>query len=371
VDEPIDGNEEPDNVDEPVDEEPAADPRPLWSSILPPPAFLDWAKLQSQLFGDVFSSAAVFKQFAPLQDIQRQQAAAIAKVVVPLHEEWQRKVAETMRLSLPTYDAIGKRLTAAAGLNEAYAMALPKVLLPNIVLPKLPSFTPELIELIKNFREQWRKASPPNWPEDDFERLLDFVKETGWSVVWVPTPEVLASLLEAEDAEQRKEVLVEHGAAIAESCRSVLAEVTTPRLAPFVDATDEAARAYLEGLPRAAQALGSSVVTALIHEELGYKSFNKAKAKTNVDPNDAQLPHIRLFVIVSTVPQALNPFNPVTADESSEFSRHGTAHTVSPKQFRPVNALSALMLAASLVRELHQLLVDSLDELEDEASAPE
>lgn len=308
---------------------------------------VEWAKVQNRVFDQVFPTAALLGKFSPLGELQRQRAARIAEVVRPLQLQWQHDLA--------------KIVSPLEGLAKSWAATT------EVLLPKLPDFAPQLAELIEQFREQWRRASPPNWPEDEYSRVLDLVADTGWSVVWVPDRELLEQLLGAETGEERAALLVEHGATVAGNCRAAVSEITTERLAPYVSATDEAAQAFHAGFPRAAQALASSVVTALIHEELGYSTFKEAREKTTLDPADAPIAHLRLFVIVSTVPKALTRYFPGDQEIPDGYSRHGTAHTVSPVQYTPANALAALMLAASLARELDQRSKDGLDLEADEA----
>ena len=343
---------ETENEPESSDEEARA--RKRRSFGLPPVVELfDWAELQRRMMGNLFDTAAFAKMIAPTQGIAHQQLLNIAKVSAPLQEQAQRQVAELARQILPIHEAAGKRLAELVGQYKFDTGVFSKDFLAGLTPPILsedflkdivrPVFTPEFVELIKSAREQWRRASPPNWPEDDYEQLLDFVKETGWAVVWVPTEEVLVALLAVDDAEEREAVLVEHGVAIAQSCRGALADVTTPRLQFLVRSADEAAQAFLQEMPLAAQALANSVVSALIHEELGYKSFAKAESDTkDVDPDEMALRHLRFGVILSTVPKVLCRFYPGDPVVPSNFSRHGTAHTVSPEQFRPANALAAL-----------------------------
>jgi hypothetical protein len=49
----------------------------------------------------------------------------------------------------------------------------------------------------------------------------------------------------------------------------------------------------------------------------------------------------------------LDHYNPATGrPERSDFNRHASAHRVKEPQYRQMNALSALMLVASLLLEL-------------------
>lgn len=362
--------------DEANELEPDEDKQPLrgYSSarIFPGLELFAWAELQRRMMGNVFDTAAFVKMLAPAQGLAHEHLLNIARVSMPLQDEAQRQIAGLARQILPIHETAGKQLAALAGhsfdtgvfskefLASFTSPILSEDFLKNIVRPV---FTPEFVELIKSAREQWRRASPPNWPEDDFERLLSLVKETGWAVVWVPTEDVLGEVLDAATVEDREAVLVEHGVAVAQSCRDVLTDATTPRLQAFVRAADEAAKAFLEGMPLAAQALANSVVSGLIHEELGYRFLGTAKTATEaVDPDEMAMRHLRFGVILSTVPTVLCTWYPGDPVMPSNFSRHGTAHSVSPDQFKPANALAALMLATSLTREIHQRVVDGLED---------
>lgn len=220
----------------------------------------------------------------------------------------------------------------------------------------LSGFQFKLDGISQQFGELVRHELPDNWPEDaqlgDVEQL---VLASRWAVVWVPREEIIAELRAAGDEDERRAVLARRRQDVVADLRACLAVTTNADLQAFVAATADAVEAVDAGHPSAAQALAASVLAATLRDALEYHTFSRARDALDVDWREQSYRLFRLGLVSGVVVDALNRFYP--GDPVPEaYNRHATAHTVSAEQYTEVNALTALMLDVSLLRELHELL---------------
>lgn len=175
--------------------------------------------------------------------------------------------------------------------------------------------------------------------------------DEGIPLYLVPGQETAELLLRADSLEDRIAILAERSDLIVEDCREVLTACQSERMEGYVAKVDEAAAALAAGFPSAAQALVSSVVESLVWDYFGHdkKRFLPNKRK-KVTPEAYDKMDAHEFLAFAPVWQAFQQYELSKGDPIPlTFSRHATAHTVSPEQYKPVNALQGLMLVTGLV----------------------
>jgi hypothetical protein len=213
-----------------------------------------------------------------------------------------------------------------------------------------------------------REKGPDNWRDlhdtHDLRQLLGLA-EAGIPVTWVPRASILAELLEA-DPEERLNVLLAHRDEILSDCATVSAPTRTGPFAQQATFLGEAITAFNHGLHAAAQALAASVMDTLlrraVHEPVRRGYYNKVK--DTVD--SITFPELAWAVTHWPVLTALATFNGEDAVPPM-FNRHATAHAVNDIQYTTTNALVAVMLATSVLREAHQVHTNSTTTIDDTA----
>jgi hypothetical protein len=220
-----------------------------------------------------------------------------------------------------------------------------------------PLITDQLKPLLERFREAWEQSLPPNWDgrddPDEVEKLVEFMEETGWCLVWTPRWSVIEALLAAR-SEARTDVLHEHEGEILADLETCLAEVDQSEVEELKAASVEAIQAYRNETVIPAQTAATAVLTTAILVHFGIPTFPKAREKFGEKKAmEASIQQFRLRAILRVAHHAIAEFHgrpgesmPVT------FNRHASVHRVSRTQFNRTNALVALMLVVPLIREL-------------------
>jgi len=214
----------------------------------------------------------------------------------------------------------------------------------------------------ERLRDIWKQGLPTNWidlgPEQEISELLDFMQETGWCIVWAPRADTIKILMEESEETARVVKFVGAREAILEDVRAVLRDIESKSLEPNVAACYKGLDAFAGGHPDAAQALMAADMSSLINGEPFSMSFKRAKAEFEVeDPVAMPWRSFRLFVVLGMVARSLEPFFIERGDPvPGQFSRHASAHTVDPSQYREENSLAALLLLAAFLREIDLLL---------------
>jgi hypothetical protein len=216
-----------------------------------------------------------------------------------------------------------------------------------------------LTEIGKSARELQKRALPPNWLEfnsDEIEAIIALMEETGWSLVWVPRADIVRKLLDAAD-EEPQDVLLASKDEILDDLNAALLEVKHSQLVELRDHIVQAIGSFRAGFDAPAQALASAVFTTLMHVHLGLRKFGEAREEfAKHDPIESDIMLLKLAAIYRTAARAIDTYWGED-DESipTDFNRHASTHRVSEVQYTTVNALAALLLVTSLLRELEPL----------------
>lgn len=205
---------------------------------------------------------------------------------------------------------------------------------------------------------------PRNWADladDDFDTAVGIGQDEGIPLVWVPRPAIVADMVGAWDAEARDRILLSFREEIADDCLTVLSEVTAPGLKPLAELAAEAVIALRDGHGSSAQALAGNVFDTLLRDvarrgviftgpPVGYFKYDKIRKRIPPVSDDTLIRRFRADCVLSAALQALEEYKP-SDPPPGRFLRHATAHYARAEQYTPVNAIVAVMLAASMLRE--------------------
>lgn len=281
--------------------------------------------------------------FARLRSSQRV-TADVSSWVAQMREQFQPLVEDVQR-QLRLQRPILSDLARAVGeqQNKLLRLRLPKIELPDV-------------SALAKLGKAWRESLPGNWhdlPISDFDKLTATANMTGWSLTWVPRREVLSDLLSAADVTAAERILLDHADDVLADIRAVLPAVQSPILVDQRDAVLQGVDAYDAGAPHPAQAMAATVITTVIEQHFGHSLGTARQKWDGLDPDEEPLLSYRRSLLLRSLGGALQNFrgnDPVP----NRFNRHATVHRFDLKQYRTVNALAGLMLATSLLRELHQ-----------------
>ncbi|MBW3579239.1 MAG: hypothetical protein KY462_16200 [Actinobacteria bacterium] len=208
------------------------------------------------------------------------------------------------------------------------------------------------------------RTVPPNWDLADPRGLVELFRGRfdlaveGVVVTWVPRNSVLNAIENTDDGDDRRAVLVANADAILEDCRQALQLVAdsdgrpvTVMLAGYgLEAVDAAG----DGRWAAAQALAVNVLETSIRRLLG-KKLPQLRDESIEWDDAATLYWLRESMTMVAVQPALEGWWPDRQPVPARLDRHATVHAVDPVQYTQANALQAVMLVASLLREAHQM----------------
>jgi hypothetical protein len=207
------------------------------------------------------------------------------------------------------------------------------------------------------------EAVPENWrdiPYPCLDATLHLMND-GIPLIWVPRSSVVAQLVQASGAAGRAEVLAEARQDVADDCSAVLADVTAPHLAPLAVMAAEAVRTLRDGHCAGAQALATDVfdtwLQLMVRRSILFDPPRRRigfylNVVRQIEPVSGDLPivHLRAAGALAPVLLALARFFP--GDEAlTHFARHATVHAAIPEHYTEANAVVAVMLMTSALRQ--------------------
>lgn len=195
---------------------------------------------------------------------------------------------------------------------------------------------------------------PPNIRElgsaMDLERILDLSADEGIQFAYVPPAKVITKVLGATGVQGRRRVIANNRRLILGACEDELALIHRSDLMGYVEFARGAAAALRAGHRDASQALSANLLDTLIADKL--KSLKKVvtNKSTKLDIDEFS---VRAAITLSAIWSAHGRYFPAQGDPVPRpYSRHGTVHGVSKRQFTVVNATLALMHVVALLRLL-------------------
>lgn len=215
-----------------------------------------------------------------------------------------------------------------------------------------------LVEPLRELGKISMPSVPVNWPLDrmpSLSRLVELAFEYGIPIIWVPSGDVVVALADADDPDLE---LVEAALTVLTDCRAVAVECDHPALAPAVAMLCEAIDVAEDGKWLAAQAAATMVCEDLwVGSNADLIVLGDVYPPPPEDPMQISLRMLRPMFIVNSAEQAWKQFWVKKGDVvPKRYNRHASTHTLDEDQYTTRNALVGVMLAASLMREIQELL---------------
>jgi hypothetical protein len=197
----------------------------------------------------------------------------------------------------------------------------------------------------------------PNWPENlDVERTWR-VADEGIPVAFVPRPEIVAELVDAETHEDRLNLLLRSKAAIVSDCRTALEPAwdepwpVPESIAMLSPLLQEAIDTLEADHAAAACALAVVIVDSLLRRtegDLQYQSLRRRSRKNAMDAA-AALNQLRVELAWRPMHSLLEEWNPRSGNPQPTMpSRHVVIHWPDPEHLSKQNAIVTVMAATSL-----------------------
>lgn len=221
------------------------------------------------------------------------------------------------------------------------------------------------------------KSLPPNWraPDIEFpsiEELEELQLNQGLPLAWLPPNHVLGALLELDTSEERSQLIEGEATAILVACEVELGRLKAELTSEWRVSAVEAVKSMRAGHWRAGQALAAIALDTAVEEfviKSGYKSA-VAQTKDNKPTPPGALPtsfptwrdidYPRVLLVMYGIWGSYKQFWVKRGDAvPAQFSRHGTIHSMSPRQYTKANALIAAMHLVGLLCVLDEMIEDS------------
>ncbi|WP_421119845.1 hypothetical protein ACE2AJ_00345 [Aquihabitans daechungensis] len=287
-----------------------------------------------------------------LQAFQQQHKALVSQtikdIVSPSYQRWLKDATKFAAPSL--------KLDYAA-LFPDYADLAPKAW--KAVLPALTQIQDiqrkQFADVIAAARRAYDASLPPNWPKGanlpaDLEVML---LDEGLALAWVPPENIVVQLFAAASASERRTIIGRRWRGIGRACLDGLNQVTHSDLQDHAHFAREAADTLMNGSAAASQALSANLLDSILRAEFSDNDRTTITGQKNrLDIGDYPL---RVAIVLGGIWGSHGQFFPERGDQiPRSYSRHGSAHGVSRRQYSRVNAVLALMHVVSLLRVLEQ-----------------
>lgn len=205
--------------------------------------------------------------------------------------------------------------------------------------------------------EKIAEALPPNWPaEIDFDLAESILNDEGIPLVWVPRAEIITLMLESADRTARLQVLVDHKEDVLHDCRAALHRITHAGFRDQLPLAEKVIAVMEAGFDEPAQALAVTVTETAVAATI---SGNYGQVKKQVHLNFEEIPYTLMRIQAALAPIGVfytSWYASENKPRPAELSRHVTVHAASIDHYTPANALVAVMLMASVLCALQELL---------------
>lgn len=233
-------------------------------------------------------------------------------------------------------------------------------------------------------RSSFRASLPPNWnnPEIEFPDigiLEQLQLDEGMPLAWLPPNRLLQSLFKLKGREQRASLIEEEHSVILNACRVELERLEATPTQEWRTSAHEALLAMQDGHWRAGQALSAIALDTAVSKfvvngrySAGVQQIER-KSKKPTPPgtlpnsfpswDDPNINNPRASLVLYGIWGAFAYYDGKGGEPvPTRFTRHGTVHTMSPRQYTKANALIALMHLVALLcllEEAHKSMLQA------------
>lgn len=212
----------------------------------------------------------------------------------------------------------------------------------------------QFASIIKSARAAVSAMLPPNWRGEDVsipKDLETLLLDEGLPLAWVPPRTVIVKLFAARTAAERRKILGNRWRVITSACLEELQQVSHQDLMEYAEFAVEAAETLLDGRSKSSQALSANLLDTILRKSFDEKDRAAITGqKQRLDIDDYPL---RVAIVLGGIWGSHGQFWPNNGDKiPRKYSRHGSAHGVSKRQYSRINAVLALMHVVALLRLL-------------------
>jgi hypothetical protein len=217
----------------------------------------------------------------------------------------------------------------------------------------------QFADIIEAARRAIESALPPNWPVDFLpSNLEELLLDEGLALAWIPPEDIVVLLFAAQGPQERRTIIGRRWKRIAHACVEELSQIDLPSLHKHVVFARRSAEALLTGSHEASQALSANLLDSILRAEFSAqdrKTITGQHTRLEID----EYP-LRVAIVLGGIWGAHGEFWPNRGDKIPRgYSRHGSAHGVSRRQYSRINSVLALMHVTALLRVMEHDLVES------------
>jgi hypothetical protein len=259
------------------------------------------------------------------------------------------------------------KLWKQSALNQLELHSLDlRPLLPGVALGRSEAFDlASRASFFDRLTVGFQRLDPANWRGEDLDRVAMLeVMEAGIPLVWTPGADVIRALTDEKDPAARRNILAEHAAAVISQSRTVLRDVTREDLAAQIGYLDNCLDLLGTGPIAPAQALAANVwdttLRAIVRADPALQTargtfmYGKVKEGLPKASMETVIGQFRAYCINTSVHTAsVDYYGPPVPEQ---LSRHATSHATGTTQYTLANALTAVMMAVGLLRELQETM---------------
>ena len=252
-----------------------------------------------------------------------------------------------MRVAIPSEVEDRSLLRASGILTEAFGAQV--AALGGWQSDLLPRFVVDLPRIDLRWMETFDNLIPSNLRGlllRDLDVVASITFREGLPLCWIPRDESVAAILEADSPQERRRILLERRDDILDDCELALATSEHEWAAEC-----RSAIATLRcGHFGPAQSHASNIVDSIVQTFATVRPRALAVEKARRDFDEIPFQQVACYLTLRPLDRAFAQWWPNAADPLPDhFARHPTTHAVGHSGlFAPVNALVAVMLAASL-----------------------
>jgi len=294
---------------------------------------------------------------------ERDAEGAIPPDLIEEFREQQQRMQEFWSNLAPIFQA---RTAALAAAMQQMQPALEAARAIGLALEAAQAAFERIPDLGTRVAEGLRSAYAPNWDVAGVRlgSVQAIVADDGIPIVWVPRGVIVTALMAASTREERLQILALHEAEIISDCSVCLGDCAGPELSEEVELTHRIIDAFTAELYEPAQALAVVVAERLITDHvaggLERGSYHKAKQEAEFR-SSIMLAELRRAAAMAPIVRFYTEWYPSSGiPPPAELSRHVSVHHPNLQQYSQTNALLAVMLVVSLLREFTEWRVAGL-----------